>query len=57
MENENYSIRVAHYPFTCPITGILVRRGDEYVEREGVALSLKAGLPARRLRPLMKKTA
>jgi hypothetical protein len=49
----NYTIRIAHYSFTCPITGIKVRKGDEYVETEGVAISLKAAFPERRLRKLV----
>lgn len=54
MNTPDYSIRIAHYTFTCPVTGIKIRKGDEYIERDGIALSLKAGLPERRLRPLVK---
>lgn len=50
---NNYNIRTAHYSFTCPITGTKVRKGDEYVETEGVAISLKAAFPERRLRKLV----
>lgn len=48
----NYTIRIAHYPFTCPVTGIKIRKGDQYADMDGMALSLKAVLPERRLRKL-----
>jgi hypothetical protein len=50
MNDKDYSIRIARYSFTCPITGIKIRKGDEYIETEGVAISLKAGLPERNLK-------
>lgn len=50
---KDYQIRTAHYSFTCPITGTKVRKGDSYIEVEGVAISLKAGLPERKLRRLV----
>lgn len=50
---NNYQIRIANYSFTCPITGIKVKKGDSYIEVEGVAISLKAGLSERRLRKLV----
>ena len=42
---NNYTIRIARYPFTCPITGTKVRKGDSYTEIEGIAISINAGLP------------
>jgi len=48
----NYTIKIAHYSFTCPVTGIKVHKGDEYADLDGMALSLKAVLPERRLRKL-----
>lgn len=41
---DNYTIRIARYPFTCPITGTKVRKGDSYTEIEGIAISINAGL-------------
>ena len=51
----NSLIRVAMYDFNCPVTGIRIRRGENYVEVEGVAMSLTAGLPTRRLRLLGRR--
>jgi hypothetical protein len=48
-------IRIAAYDFNCPVTGIRIRKGENYVEVEGVAMSLTAGLPTRRLRLLGRR--
>ena len=49
-------IKIASYSFTCPVTGQKIRKGDNYIEQDGVALSCKAGLPARKLRLIGKHT-
>lgn len=47
----NYEIKIAHYPFVCPVTGKIVSKGQNYVELEGMALSLDV-LPKRKLKPI-----
>lgn len=32
--------KVAHYGFKCPITGLQVTRGSNYVERDGFKMSI-----------------
>jgi len=48
----NYEIKTALYPFTCPITGRLIRKGQNYVEQDGIALSLESVLPKRNLKKI-----
>lgn len=50
----NYEIKIAHYPFRCPTTGKPVKAGQDYIELEGMAISVEAGLPKRRLKPIIK---
>lgn len=33
--------KIAHYGFTCPITGLQVNRGSNYVERDGFKMSIE----------------
>jgi len=51
----NYEVKTAHYRFTCPITGKAIRKGDLYIECDGIAMSIEAGLPAKRLKPINLK--
>ncbi len=32
---EKYSIKIATYPFSCPICGSAVKKGENYVDNEG----------------------
>lgn len=50
----NYEIKIAHYPFRCPITGNPIKAGHDYAEMEGMAVSLEAVLPKRKLKPITK---
>lgn len=50
----NYEIKTALYPFTCPVTGRPVKAGHGYAELEGMAVSLEAVLPKRKLKPITK---
>lgn len=45
-----YEIKTAHFSFTCPITGKKIRKGDNYCELDGMALSMEAGMPGRKLK-------
>jgi hypothetical protein len=50
MEN-NFEIKTAIYPFSCPVCNTKVKSGDSYVEDNGVATCLCV-LPARNLVPM-----
>jgi len=50
----NYEIKIAHYPFRCPITGKPVKAGQNYAELEGMAVSIEVVLPKRKLKPIVK---
>lgn len=52
---NDYEIKTAHYRFTCPLTGKIIRIGDLYIERDGIAMSIEAGLPTRKLKPINLK--
>jgi len=45
-----YEIKIAHFAFSCPITGKKIRKGDNYCEMDGMAMSIEAGMPKRKLR-------
>jgi hypothetical protein len=47
MISEN-TIKIASYSFSCPVCGHQVRKGDNYLESEGIATCV-CMLPARRL--------
>jgi hypothetical protein len=48
----NYEIKIALYPFTCPVTGKQIKAGHNYAELEGMAVSLEAVLPKRNLKKI-----
>lgn len=50
----NYEIKIALYPFRCPITGKQIKAGHDYAEMEGMAVSLDVVLPKRKLKPIVK---
>jgi hypothetical protein len=47
MASEN-TIKIASYYFSCPACGHLVKKGENYIDSEGVALCVCA-MPVRRL--------
>ncbi len=45
-----YEILKAHCAFTCPITGKPIKKGDDYADIDGAAVSLEVVMPVRKLR-------
>ena len=50
-------IKTAAYPTRCFVCDERIHQGEAYVEIEDEKVCLKCGLPARRLRPLIKETS
>lgn len=40
-QKTNIQYPIATYSFKCPITGYLVRKGDSYVEVDGLKVSIE----------------
>jgi hypothetical protein len=53
--SEEYEILAAVYPFVCNVCDAKVRKGENYIIRDGLRTCLKCGLPERRLRPVTTK--
>ncbi len=50
---EKYVIKSAPYPFTCPVYGVTVKKGESCVDQEGALFSMKI-LEERKLVPVGK---
>lgn len=53
MENKDYSIKPAHYAFSCPVCGTNVKQGENCIDNDGV-LTCVCVLPARKLVPVVR---
>jgi len=47
----NIDIKISTYRFYCPVCGILVKTGENYIDQEGIRTCLCI-LPVRKLMPI-----
>jgi hypothetical protein len=51
MAKINQIPRIAHYSFSCPLCGTKVKKGDAYIDEDGISLC-PCALPSRTLTPI-----
>jgi uncharacterized protein (UPF0212 family) len=47
---DQYLIKISGGWYSCPVCGERIRKGENYVDIQGLRVCLKCGLPARRLK-------